>query len=62
MSTFYYIAFMIGFTTTAFSQFDKVQADFTNYQSQVRQISTSTPQATCQRALSQNFCSDFIKS
>ncbi len=62
MSSFYYIAFVIGFTTTAFSQFDKVQADFTTYQTQVRQISTATPQATCQRALSQNFCSNFIKS
>lgn len=62
MSSLYYIAFVIGFTTKAFSQFDKVQADFTTYQSQVRQIGSATPQATCQRALSQNFCSDFIKS
>lgn len=61
MSSFYYIAFVIGFTTTAFSQFDRVQNDYLNYRAQVRQVETASPEATCQRALSKNFCSDFIR-
>jgi hypothetical protein len=60
MNGLYYIAFILGFTSVAVSQFDKVQNDFITYKSEVRQIATATPTASCQRTLSANFC-DFTK-
>jgi hypothetical protein len=61
MSSLYYLAFIIGFTTAAFNQIDKVQGDYNTYRSEIRDVSSATKEATCQRTLSSNFCSNWLK-
>ena len=61
MNKLYYLAFMLGFSTAGLSMLEKLNSDFTTYRTEMRDISVATPTATCDRALSRNFCSNFIK-
>lgn len=61
MSNFYYLAFMLGFATAGFNYMKPIEQDFTTYRTEMRDLSVATPAATCDRALSRNFCSSFIK-
>lgn len=57
MSNLYYLAFILGFSTAAFSSFDTYQEVALGNQTEVRAMAEPTETTTaCDKSLSANFC------
>lgn len=57
MSNLYYLAFIVGFSTAAFSSFDTYKELVLDNQTEVRAIAEPTATTTpCDKSLSANFC------